>query len=553
MISKKYIRIIYSSFTGILLALPWTEWNMGWVLLFAFVPLLLVEDWYYQNRKNYKSVQIFFHSYWAFLIWNTITTWWIYYATGFGAFAAIILNASFSAGIFWLFHIFKRNTNRNIGNTAFIIFWLAFEFIYLHGEISWTWLILGNGFSHNTEIIQWYEYTGVLGGSLWVLLANILIINTINSFIFDKTKRLKIYNLIGTGIILFFPIIFSLWIYSHYTETKNPQEVVIVQPNIDPYHEKFGGMTDEQQMQVFLNLADSLVTDSTKFVIGPETAIPNGIWEGEINHYLTIDKIKAFIKKHPQVNIVIGASTFKLYSIPSEITPTARPYGDDVDNLYYDAFNTALLFNINDSISFYHKSVLVIGVEKIPYPALFKPLEKFAINLGGTMGSLGTQKERTVFRAFPSKIGIAPIICYESIYGEFVSKFVRNGAELIFVITNDGWWEDTPGYKQHLSFSRLRAIETRRDIARSANTGISAIINQRGDIINKTTWWVKTAFRGVVNTNKEISFYVEFGDYIGRISTFFALLLLLLLITQYVKNHSKLKDLSDKISQEDEK
>ncbi len=548
MISKRYIRLIYSSFTGILLALPWTEWHLGWVLLFAFVPLLLVEDWYFQNRQNYKSVQVFFHSYWAFLIWNIITTWWIYYATDFGAFAAVILNASFYAGIFWLFHVFKRSTNRNIGNTSLIFFWLAFEFIYLHGEISWTWLILGNGFSHNTEIIQWYEYSGTLGGSLWALAANILIINTINCFTFDRSKRLKIYNLIGTGIILFMPVIFSVWIYSHYTETHNPKNVVVVQPNIDPYHEKFSGMTDVQQLQIFLELADSLITDSTEFVVGPETAIPGGIWEGEVNNYLTINKIKAFIKKHPKVNIVLGASSFKLYTTPQEITPTARPYGDDVDNLFYDAFNTAIMINASDSISFYHKSVLVIGVEKIPYPALFKPLEEFAINLGGTTGSLGTQKERTVFKAFPDKTGIAPIICYESIYGEFVSEFIRNGAEMIFIITNDGWWEDTPGYKQHLSFACLRAIETRRDIARSANTGISVIINQRGDIIQRTKWWVRTAFKGTINSNKKITFYVEFGDYIGRISAFFSILLLLLLITQWVKRHSKLKDLPDKMS-----
>ncbi|MCD6366402.1 MAG: apolipoprotein N-acyltransferase, partial [Bacteroidales bacterium] len=381
--------------------------------------------------------------------------------------------------------------------------------------------------------------------------SNILIINTINSFVFDKSRRLKVYNLIGTGLILFFPVILSIWIYSHYVETQNPKNVVIVQPNIDPYHEKFSGMTDEQQLQIFLNLADSLITDSTEFVIGPETAIPGGIWEKEVNNYLTIDRIRKFIKKHPQINIVTGASTFKLYTTPTEVTPTARPYGDDVDNLFYDAFNTAMMLNASNSISFYHKSLLVIGVEKIPYPALFKPLEEFAINLGGTTGSLGTQKERTVFKAFPDKTGIASIICYESIYGEFVSRFVRNGAELIFVITNDGWWENTPGYRQHLSFSCLRAIETRRDIVRSANTGISAIINQRGDILQKTGWWVRTAFRGTVNTNKKITFYVAFGDYIGRIAAFFSILLLLLLITQWVKRHSKLKDLPDKISQKD--
>lgn len=546
--SKRYIRIIYSSLSGILLALPWTEWNLGWVLLFAFIPLLMVEEWFFQNKQNFSSVNVFLHSYWAFLIWNTITTWWIWYATSFGAIAAIILNASFYACIFWLFHIFKRNTNRNVGNIALIFFWIGFEFIYLHGEISWTWLILGNGFSHNTEMIQWYEYTGALGGSLWTLTANIILINTINSFIYNKHKRLKQYNIAGTILILFFPLTISLWIYKHYNEIGYDKNIVILQPNIDPYHEKFNGMSDLKQLRIMLNLADSLINDSTTFVIGPETAIPGGIWENEVYNYLTIKEIKKFIRQHPNINILLGASTYKLYVLPSEVTPTARPYGDDIDNLFYDAFNTAVFFNIKDSIKFYHKSILVIGVEKIPYPKLLKPLEKFAINLGGTTGSLGTQKERTVFRSFPDDIGIAAIICYESIYGEFVTKFIRNGAQVIFLITNDGWWQDTPGYKQHLSFSRLRAIETRRYIARSANTGISAIINQRGDIVVSTKWWVRTVIKGNVKLNNKITFYVSFGDYIGRIALFFSILLLLLLITQWVKRHSNLKKLPDRFS-----
>lgn len=552
MISKRIVRILYSGLSGILLALPWTEWSLGWVLLFAFIPLLFVEDWYYKNQNSFKSVQVFFHSYFSFLIWNGITTWWIYYSTDFGAFAAIILNALFYACVFWLFHIFKRNTNRNIGNIGFIIFWLAFEFIYLHGEISWTWLILGNGFSHNTLLVQWYEYTGALGGSLWALTSNVLILTVIINLTIDKPKRLLIYYLAETGLVIFLPIIISIWKYRNYTETKSPQQVVVLQPNIDPYNEKFNGMTPDKQIDILLHMADSLVTDSTKFIIGPETAIPINLMESEIKNYLLINKIQEFISNNKNTNFVLGASTYKVYSTPNERTETARPYGDDIDNLYYDAFNTALQINTTNNIDIYHKSVLVIGVEKIPYPKLFKPLEKFALDLGGTTGSLGTQKERTVFFSYPEKIGVAPIICYESIYGEFVTEYIRNGAQLLFVITNDGWWSDSPGYKQHLSYSCLRAIETRRDIVRSANTGISAIINQRGDILQTTEWWKKSAFRNKVNTNNAITFYVIYGDYIGRISTFLSILLVLLLITQYIKRHSKLKNLPEKINQDDD-
>ena len=109
---------------------------------------------------------------------------------------------------------------------------------------------------------------------------------------------------------------------------------------------------------------------------------------------------------------------------------------------------------------------------------------------------------------------------------------MKKGAELIFVITNDGWWKNTPGYRQHLSFARLRAIETRRSVARSANTGISAFINQRGDLIQTTGWWEEAAIKSTLKRNEKMTFYVKYGDYIARISVFVSVLLILFLFVR---------------------
>ena len=124
----------------------------------------------------------------------------------------------------------------------------------------------------------------------------------------------------------------------------------------------------------------------------------------------------------------------------------------------------------------------------MPFASILKPLEKFALDMGGSIGSLGVQEESSVFESSIHDIVVAPVICYESIYGEYVSSYILKGAQLIFIMTNDGWWEDTPGYHQLLAYARLRAIENRRSIARSANTGISCFINQRGDILQRTEW-----------------------------------------------------------------
>jgi apolipoprotein N-acyltransferase len=150
------------------------------------------------------------------------------------------------------------------------------------------------------------------------------------------------------------------------------------------------------------------------------------------------------------------------------------------------------------------------------------------------MGSLGTQEEALIFEN--KKGNIAPVICYESIYGDYVTDYINKGADAIFIITNDGWWEDTPGYKQHLTYAQLRSIETRRSIARSANTGISCTINQKGEIDNKTEWWKQAVVKSTINLNTKTTVYTQYGDYIGRTSAAIAVLLLLWNISLYYKS-----------------
>jgi len=171
----------------------------------------------------------------------------------------------------------------------------------------------------------------------------------------------------------------------------------------------------------------------------------------------------------------------------------------------------------------------------MPYARYLKFLEPLTLKLGGTMRGWGTQEERTVFFSAKDSTGVAPVICFESVFGEFVTEYVRNGANLIFVITNDGWWGDTPGYHQHNAYSCIRAIETRRSVARSANTGISSLINQRGELLQELGWWKRGTVKGTLNANDRLTFYVKNGDYIGRSASFFSLLITLLYIVQSIR------------------
>ena len=126
-----------------------------------------------------------------------------------------------------------------------------------------------------------------------------------------------------------------------------------------------------------------------------------------------------------------------------------------------------------------------------------------------------------------TEIPIGSAVCYESVYGEYYTDYVRKGARAMAIITNDAWWGNTPGYRQHLSYASLRAIETRRAIARCANTGISAIISPSGEILQPTPWWETAVIEGNIPLRDDITFFVSHGDITGRICTFIFLLLLL--------------------------
>ena len=188
---------------------------------------------------------------------------------------------------------------------------------------------------------------------------------------------------------------------------------------------------------------------------------------------------------------------------------------------------------------FCHKSCLVVGTEKMPYPRIFGPLDD---KLGGVMGRCVGQDEPSVLYVhgfdsngrLVSQLPIGCAICYESVYGEFCTGYVKKGARALTIITNDAWWGDTPGYKQHLSYASRRAIETRRDIARCGNTGISAFINQRGDVVSQSDWWERETLEGMVYLNNQKTFFVQNGDIAGRAATLLFLLLLLVLVVRFI-------------------
>lgn len=526
---KRSFRLILSVLSGILLSLPWLGYP-GWILFFAFIPLLYIDKFFVEQKKKYQSIFFWRYAFLTTLVWNVLATYWVANITCVGAFVAILVNTFLMSLVLWLAHWFRRVYKTNLGYLALIIFWISFEYLHYHWDFEWPWLHTGSQLASNVKMIQWYEFTGVFGGTFWILLMNILLFKILIKLKKKNFAEDFLYPLLLFLILLIVPFLISYFMYTSYEEEDNPKHIVIVQPNIDPFTESYSLDAEYEKLYDFIRLAKSKTDDSTDYIVGPETVFENQwYWDEDklqSNQFFLL--LADLLTQYSNAEMIFGVSSFKKYQNKQVATPTARIKGDTI----YDRFNTAMFIDRDGKEQIYHKSKLVAGVEKMPFYKYLRLTNDMVFSLGGTSGTLGSQEAPS---NFTSKDGtkVAPVICFESAFGEYLTKYVNKGAELFVIITNDGWSKNAPpGYKQHLLLARLRAIETRRSIARSANTGISCLINQRGDVLESTKWWTKTSIKGIINANTEVTFYTKHGDYFARISSFLSVLLVLTLLVE---------------------
>jgi apolipoprotein N-acyltransferase len=518
--------ILLSLFSGLLLWLAWPPMHYTTVFLFfGLVPMLVAMENIIKSTSTKKGKLIFNTTFLGFFVWNTLSIYWVYNSLKTeGEIIAIpislipyALGPLLMSTACWLYYRLRLATNRTFGLVGLVCFWIAYEYLHQSWDLSFPWMTLGNGFATMHQWVQWYEYTGVYGGTIWIWAINILIFLIYIGLSEAQTNPVRQKLAAALIAVLVLPLGFSLYRYTHYEEQVNPSNIVVAQPNIDPYG-KNGDIPTARQVDILTKLCDSIGQVNTEFFIWPETAITDVIDEDHIRTNNYFMQAQHFLNKYKNGNLITGAETYKLYSTNPPKTATRLP-----DGQFMDRYSTALNIENSAQVQFYHKSKLVPGAESLPFEHALSFLKPVFAHLGGATGAYtGQDAPSNLYAA--SGIGAAPVICYESIWGEWVARSVRNGAQFIAIITNDGWWEDTSGKDQHLDYAKLRAIETRRWVCRSANTGISAFINQRGDIVQQSKWWVKTALKQNINLNSDLTFYVQHGDYLPKTGSFLAVL-----------------------------
>lgn len=528
----KLLQLLLILAPGLCMWLAWPPAYLVVLLFVAFVPLLIIAN---QKTKGYVFyLQIYF----SILIWNIANTLWVYNASSM-AIIMLTVNSFLMTIPFVVYRNAIKKYSAQKALLIFILFWLSFEFIHHRWDISWPWLTLGNGLAQWPELMQWYSFTGRLGGSLWILIINslvfLIVARRFNLFEFNSSpiNSKKVFFILASVIVV--PIAISLAMVQLVNLEKGvKKEIVALQPSYDSWNEKFERSSGDM-LKESIALAEKSLTDSTVLLALPETSLTDFInVDNNPNGDYQLQMLRKLQDKYPNLEILVGANMQKVFdrNISKKPTRAARLYPQS--NIWYEMYNSAIYLGKNKEIQFQHKSKLVPGAEQMPFVDVFPFIEKWAVQLdeNSTTGTLGVS-ENPIALGKEKKVG-API-CYESNYGEYNGNYVNSGAGIICVITNDGWWGNTDGHKQHMLYGRILAIEHRKWVVRSANTGISCIINPIGGIAEQLGWNAKGAVKGNVYYNAGGTFFSKFGDYIGRASCLVVLIYFILELVVFIK------------------
>jgi apolipoprotein N-acyltransferase len=539
--------VLLTLISAMLLSVSWPTYGVPFFIFFALVPLLIMEHGVSKfSDYSRKSWVVFGLSYLCFVIWNVVTTGWLYGSKnpdGSHSMMAVVfpvlVNSFLYSLVFQCYHWYKNAQGTYWGLGFLIAIWMSFEKFHLGWELTWPWLNLGNVFSDYPKLIQWYDTLGATGGSFWILLINVLIFYTIRIWEAGRKRKELIKNTSIVAALIIIPMIISVVKYNNFDEKPiGNVNVLMLQPDLDPYAEKYtqDSLTIENDL---LSLAERNSKTKIDYYIAPETALPGrgSISETAFEKSVILNNLKGFLAQHPGSVFATGISSHRFFTNENDLPKEAYQIHT---GLWVESFNSAVQVIPNQKVEVYHKGKLVPGVEIFPYMNYLKPLLGDAmINLGGTVASLGTDKERVAFSNPFNKGKIAPIICYESIYGEFTGDYVKKGANFLAIMTNDSWWGVTEGHKQLLSYAKLRAIETRREIARAANSGISAHINAKGEIMEDTFYGDKTTLFSKINLYDGMTFYTRSGDLLSRFSVFALGFLLFYFLIRWFQRKTK--------------
>ena len=456
---------------------------------FSIVPLIKVLD----DSKLIKE-KLFFAFIWGF-IYHASTIYWIFFnlgtnrTIGFISLLAAVLVLTFN--IILIVLLFSIISKKIFTKTYILlpIIWVSVEYVRTFSILGFPWTSLANSQVHYNLLAQNVEFTGIYGISFWLVLLNV--------FIYDFYKNIDFKTALILIIIFLFPWVSGYYLYSkQIINVKDGLDIVLVQPNISLAEKRsYHFFPDNIKKMVTLALAE--INDDTELILFPESALSSYMIEK--GSYLR------FIQRsilNQNMSLLSGLNYSKVYS------------GEKLN------YNSLAHIDSNRIVDLYHKINLVPIAEYTPLSSIFPSLK--SINIGQANFEPG--REHTIFDINNYKV--AGLICYESTFPQLNRKFINNGAEILMYFVNDGWYETAPEPQQHAKQAIYRAIEFRRPVVRCANTGISTIINKKGEITNRIGLNKEGSIAANIIPSSTITFYAKYGDVFAIINIVLLFILL---------------------------
>lgn len=531
--SKFSTKILFAAISGSLLALSFPPNPMPFLAFVGLVPLLFV-----LNKSELSTRQKFLLVYVTFFVYHTGSLWWISSWTRdtdifllISGLALDFLHPFFFFVPFAAYFWFQKKFNNQLALYLFPLLFLSFEWLHSIGDVGFPWLTLGNTQILNLYWIQFIDITGIWGASLIILFINILIVDFFANFTQDNSRKILQFIMKSRkasiqisiiAILFILPFFYSFIALQNYDYKSNLLKnnnlvVAVVQPNINPW--KKWETSVSEQLELLLRTSDSLlaVNPNIELLVFPETAIP--MLYTDFNSLQDISILQNWCNLR-NVSILTGMTEF--YFIPKTNTPppTAKKLAAD-PNQFYQTFNSSIFVTPNNNykpgnkVNAYRKSKLTPFGEQIPFQEELPFLSQFAMwSVGISSWNKGSGANIMSSTINNKEVRIGNIICIESIYPNFVKDFIKANANIFTLITNDGWYDYTVGPRQHYLLACIRAIENRRYIARSANTGISGFISPLGISLKEVPQYTRSATDFILPLQTQQTIYAKYGDWL---------------------------------------
>lgn len=441
---------------GLLSFISWNYLGILFIPAFALFYSITIQS---LHEKWYVFlVRVFFLGF----VFNVSVTFWLMGITWWESGLAYFGNSLTMLVPFFLTYILTRK-NQHYFRAVFLTLWVLYEFLHSQWDFAWPWLTIGHVMGNMHYLVQWYSFTGVYFGTVWIILLGSFLIEI------DYKKSLQRKNFFRFCILLVLPSVVSLYLYSSNSQ-KDTKKI-----NVTCYTPEKSNTTNYQKTKkLYYDLKNY---DTNPFIICPEVFLePVNMYSGfQQKHFFYIDK---FLNDEPETTLIFG---------------TQLKWNRKL-------FNSIFVKNKDESL-YRIKQKFVPIREFIP-----KALQRMF-----DVRSYYSENKYDFTDKIKNKKGFLPLVCYESTFSMFTAAHSKNSDFIILATSEEFMNSSYFGKRQYLNIVRLRAIENGRYVLKCSNQGISCVINQKGCITTRITKPIQNA---TVLKIKKNTFYQELIAYL---------------------------------------